>query len=249
MAEPLFDESARLLRRQRALGRNPLPFLAERVADEWLERLRPVRRRFERVLVTGAPVALQARLADVGDEVRFAESIDTLAEEEEGSLDLLLIMGELDSRDELPVLLRITASRLAPGGLVIGAVPGGNSVPALRAALHAADKDGGAFAARSHPRIEPGAFATLLGAAGLADAVVDVDTVRLRYRSLDRLIADLRDHGATNVLRARPRSGLGKAGLAAARTAFAAGSDGSVTEERIDLLHFAAWSRPENKRA
>lgn len=245
MADPLFDEPARRQRRLRALGRDPLPFLAERIVNEWVDRLAPVRREFGRVLVTGVPPALQVRLAQVGMEVRFADTIDALAEEVEGSLDLVLVMGELDGRDELPLLLRIIGSRLAPGGLLAGALPGGNSLPALRAALHAADRDSGQFAARSHPRIEPGAFATLLSEAGLTEAVVDVDSVRLRYRSFDRLVDDLRDHGATNSLQARPRHGLGKNKRDAARAAFAALGNGAVTEERIDLLHYAAWARAE----
>jgi SAM-dependent methyltransferase len=241
MAETLFDEAARAQRRQRALGREGRPFLAERIKSEWIERLAPVSRRFERVLVTGTPQAFHAALAALGQEVRFAPSIDALAEHEEASLDLILVMGELDTRDELPLLLRIIASRLAPGGLLAGAMPGGQSLPALRAALHAADRAGGAYAARSHPRIEPGALATLLGEAGLSDAVVDIDHVTLRYRSFERLVGDLRDHGATNVLLSRPRRGLGKAGLATARKAFAELGDGTATAERVDILHFAAW--------
>lgn len=246
MADTLFDDAARLVRRQRALRREARPFLAERIVDEWLERLGPVSRRFESILATGVPPALHTRLQKLGDEVRFAGSIDALAEEEEASLDLILIMGELDSRDELRLLFRIIASRLSPGGLLAGAIPGGQSLPALRQALHSADREaGGAFAARSHPRIEPGALATLLGEAGLSDAVVDIDRLTLRYRSFDRLINDLRDHAATNVLIARPRRGMGKAGLAAARLAFVEAGDGSATTERVDLLHFAAWAKAQ----
>ncbi|UUR08785.1 SAM-dependent methyltransferase [Sphingomonas glaciei] len=249
MADILFDEPARRQRRQRALSRDPRPFLAERIIDEWLERLEPVSRRFGRVLVSGVPAALHPRLASVGELVRFADGIDALADEEATSLDLILVMGELDARDELPLLLRVIASRLAPDGLLAGAMPGGQSLPALRAALHAADREGGAFAARSHPRIEPGALAGLLAEAGLADAVVDIDRLTLRYRSFERLIGDLRDHGATNVLLARPRHGLGKSRREAARAAFAAQGDGTATTERIDMLHFAGWSRPDKNRA
>ncbi|GAA4007934.1 hypothetical protein [Sphingomonas humi] len=249
MADALFDEKARRLRWRRALSRDTRPFLAERVIDEWRERLALVTRRFDRVLVTGVPPALRTRLASIGGEVRFADTIDALADETESSLDLIAVMGELEGRDELPVLLRVIASRLAPGGLLAGAMAGGNSLPALRAALHAADRDSGAFAARSHPRVEPGALATLLSAAGLADAVVDVDRLTLRYRSLDRLIGDLRDHGATNALLARPRSSLGKSRWATARTAFASAGDGTATEERIEILHYAAWTPSTQKAA
>ena len=249
MADPLFDEPARRQRRLRGLGRQPRPFLAERIVGEWLERLAPVRRRFGRVLVTGTPDAFHDQLRGLGEDVAYGETIDVVAEEEEASVDLMLVMGELDARDELPLLLRIITSRLAPGGLLVGAMPGGGTLPALRSALHAAEQASGAFAARSHPRIEPGALAALFGAAGLIDAVVDVDRMTLRYRSLLRLIADLRDHGATNVLCARPRTGLGKAKLEAAGKAFAGLGVAGITEERIDLLHYAAWARPNGKAA
>lgn len=245
MAESLFDDGARIQRRRRALRREPRPFLAERIVGEWLERLAPISRRFEHVLITGVPPALCSPLERIGEQVLFHESIDAVADQAEASLDLILVMGELDLRDELPLLLRIIASRLAPGGLLAGALAGGQSLPALRSALHAADRESGAFPARSHPRIEPGALASLLGEAGLTDAVVDVDQVVVRYRSFERLIGDLRDHGATNVLRTRPRSGIGKAGLNAARAAFGGAGDGTATNERIDLLHYAAWAPRE----
>lgn len=242
MAEPLFDDEARSLRRARALSRAVEPFLAARIVEELRERLGPVRRSFGRALVTGCPPSLRPQLASVAEVTRFAPSIDALAEEEEGSLDLLLVVGELDQRDELPLLLAIARSRLAPGGLLVGAIPGGNSLPALREALHAADKAGGAFSPRIHPRIEPGAFASLLGTAGFAEPVVDIDRVRLRYRSFERLVGDLRDHGATNLLRARSRRGISREGWEAARQAFAGLARDGATEEQVELLFFAGWA-------
>jgi hypothetical protein len=242
MAEPLFDDATRELRRARALARDGEPFLAARIVEELCERLQPVRRTFARALVTGCPPALQPHLASVAPQTTFAESIDALAEHGEGSLDLLLVIGELDQRDELPLLLAIARTRMAPGGLLMGALPGGNNLPALRQALHAADKAGGSFAPRVHPRIEAGGFAGLLGAAGFAEPVVDIDRVRLRYRSLERLVGDLRDHGATNALRARSRKGLGRAGLEAARKAFADLATDGATEERVELLFFTGWA-------
>jgi hypothetical protein len=248
MAEPLFDDNARALARERALSREPRPFLAIRIVDELRERLSPVRRGFEKALVTGCPPALAPELIRTAKETIFASSLDALAEHETESIDLLLVVGELDSRDELPLLLRVARSRLSPGGLMAGAIPGGNSLPALRSALHAADASSGAgFAARVHPRIEAGAFAGLLGDAGFSEPVVDIDRVRLRYRSLGRLVADLRDHGATNVLQARPRRPLSRTALAAAEQDFAARAEDGATTEQVELLFFAAWAGPANK--
>jgi hypothetical protein len=241
MADPLFDDEARNQRRQRALARAPAPFLAERIIDDLLDRLAPIRQGFDRGLVTGCPPGLRSRLAGIAGQLQFADSFDALAMLEEASLDLLVVMGELDGRDELPLLLRIARTRVAPGGLFAGAFPGGQSLPALRSALHAADKAGGAFAPRTHPRIEASAFAGLLGTAGFAEPVVDIDRVRLRYRSLRRLVDDLRDHAATNALAARPRRSLGRAALYAAEQAVASAASGGATEEQIELIHFVAW--------
>jgi len=73
--------------------------------------------------------------------------------------------------------------------------------------------------------------------------VVDVDRVTLRYASLAALIRDLRAMGASNMLveRAAPR---GRIWAALAAAAFASESADGRTEERIDLLHFLAWSPP-----
>lgn len=245
----MFDDAARERRRLRALSREPRPFLAERIVDDLRERLMPVRRRFERALVTGCPPALHGDLAGSAEQLLFAPGFDGLAEHGMGAFDLLLVVGEVDARDDLPLLLQVARSRMKAGGLLAGALPGGNSLPALRQALHAAGAMSGSFVPRTHPRIEASAFAGLLASAGFSEPVVDVDRVRLRYRSLRRLVGDLRDHAATNVLRARARQGLGRAGLAAIDQAFAAlGSDG-VTTEQVELLFFAAWAGDANNRS
>jgi len=241
----MFDVSARDQHRARALGRSLAPFLAARIVEDFRERLLPVRREFGFALVTGCPPGLHSELGGIAGRIAFSPSIGGLADHDEGSIDLLLVVGELDLHDELPLLLRIAHSRLTPGGLLVGALPGGNSLPVLRAALHAADSRSGQFAPHTHPRIEPGALAALLGDAGFAEPVVDIDRVKLRYSSLFRLIGDLRDHGATNCLTARPRAGLGRAALAAAEHSFAQAQG----EERIELLHYAGWASTPRRDA
>ena len=245
MPSPLFDPAARALHRARATRRGGIPFLGQRIVDELVERLHPIRRGFGTALVTGCPPGLEQALSTIAERVSFAPSIEALAAARPATLDLLLAIGELDLHDDLPILLKIAHSRLAPGGLMAGALPGGNNLPLLRAALHAADSIDGRFAARTHPRIEPGALGGLLAAAGFKEAVVDIDRVTLRYSSLARLIGDLRDHGATNCLSQRPRTGLGRNRRAAAEAHFARHGG----EERIELLHYAGWAGEPTHRA
>ncbi len=237
MPSPLFDPAARALHRARASRRTRAPFLAGRIVEDLVERLHPIRRSFGTAVITGCPTGFQVALADVAGEVSFEPSIEALAAVEPGSLDLLLVIGELDLHDELPTLLRIAHSRLGAGALMAGALPGGNSLPLLRAALHAADGLDGRFAPRAHPRIEPGALAGLLTDAGFHEPVVDIDRVALRYSSFARLVADLRDHGATSCLTQRSRTGLGRQKRAIAEACFTQRGG----EERIELLHFAGW--------
>ncbi len=135
----------------------------------------------------------------------------------------------LDAVNDLPGALIHLRNALAPGGLVIAHFIGGQSLPALRAAMLAAEPD--RPAARIHPLVDPRAAPALLQRAGWKDPVVDTHALAVRYSSLDRLVADLRDQGLGNAL-AKPAAPLGKAALARARAAFAARAeaDGKVTE-------------------
>jgi len=129
-------------------------------------------------------------------------------------------------------------------GLVLGAVSGGDTLPALRNAMRAADSATGVAAPHIHPRIEASALAPLLADAGFLHPVVDVDRVAVSYQSLDRLVSDLRAMGCTNTLSGRPRY-VGKSAMAAAVAAFAEAGQGSRTVETFEILHFAAWTPKE----
>jgi SAM-dependent methyltransferase len=182
---------------------------------------------------------LQALLGDL----TLLPDLDALAAAPPGTVDLLLLLGQLDTADDPPGLLRVLGHLLAPGALLMGVVPGNNSLPALRHAMFAADAAGGAgMAPRVHPRLEASSLAGLLSAAGFVDPVVDIDRVRLRYRRFDDLVADLRGMAATNVLQQRSRRPLGRSALQAARTSFAELGDERGTVETIELIHFTAWT-------
>ncbi len=252
----LFDRKLRALRRDRAARTGGDPFLLERAFDESLDRLHAIVRRVDRALHIGCPSSawpdrLRAFASDV-DVVDpgplFAQrSHGTAADEDwhdfgEGQYGLCIAVGTLDTVNELPLALQLIRRALAPNAPFIGAMTGGNSLPALRAALIEADRSTGRAVARTHPRIEPASLAGLLTAAGFAMPVVDVDRVRLRYPSLAGLIQDLRGMAATGIMADRPPP-LSKSAAIRAATAFQqAGSDGR-TEEFVEILHFLGWSQ------
>lgn len=251
MTPPIFDSRAFDLRRRRALGSGPRLFLAERIVQDLAERLAYVRRSFGRALLIGAPdEGLAEPLAGAADQLVLAPDLDALASFPEASFDLVLVLGQLDTAEELPAVLHVLHSRLAPGGLLAGAFPGNDSLPALRRIMLAADLASGAgAAARVHPRIEASAVAPLLQQAGFVAPVVDIDRVRLRYRRFADLVSDLRGMAATNVLAGRSTRPLTRAALRAAQEEFdrlgVEDGDGPGTVETVELIHFAAWS-PES---
>jgi hypothetical protein len=82
----------------------------------------------------------------------------------------------------------------------------------------------------------------LLSSAGFAMPVVDVDRIEVGYRSLGRLVSDLRGMGATNVLTSRPRRPLSRAALQAAEADFLMSAKDGRAIETFEILNFAAWS-------
>ncbi|WP_294173894.1 SAM-dependent methyltransferase [uncultured Sphingomonas sp.] len=251
MTGPIFDDQALALRRQRAVWQGPRLFLAERAVEDLADRLSLVQRRFGRALLVGC---LDPRLAEpltgAAEQVIIAPTLNDVARFPPGSFDLLLVLGQLDTANELRAVLHILRAVLTEEALFVGAFPGNNSLPALRAAMLAADRAGGAGAApRVHPRIEASAIGGLLQDAGFVMPVVDIDRVRLSYRTLDDLVADLRGMGATNVLSGRSRTPLLRTALATARTEFAQLGAGERTVETVELIHFAAWTQPASLTA
>lgn len=244
MTELLFDDAQRALRRQRARRKGPVLFLAERAVEDLQDRLSIVQRRFRRGLVIGLPdESWTSRFGAAAEELVVVEGLEGLASVDPGSFDLCVVVGELDSANELPLYLRVIRAALEDNALMVGAFAGNESLPALRTAMLAADQASGAgVSPRIHPRINAATFATLLQDAGFTMPVVDIDRVRIRYKTLDALVNDLRGMGATNVLLSRLRRPLTRAALTTARETFAALGDASGTVETVELIHFAGWS-------
>ncbi|MFC7537410.1 SAM-dependent methyltransferase [Sphingomonas sp. GCM10030256] len=244
MADDLFDPHLQWLRRNRAERQGFRTFLHERAIDDLLDRLVYVQRRFRNALVVGCPPGpLRDQLGRCAGRLRFADRVENAGTESLGQFDLCIIVGVLDTANDVQLTLRLLGAMLQPDALLLGAFAGNDSFPVLRAAMLAADQATGLGASpRVHPRIDAASVASLLQAAGFVMPVIDIDRVRLRYRRLTDLVADLRGMGATNALVRRSRTPLTRTALAAAASAFDAAGDGSATTETVELVHFAAWT-------
>lgn len=235
---PLFDQRLRALRRDRMDRAGGDLFLYQRAIDDLVERVALSGRGFKRALVIGCPSRFRDRLFSLAKEVVCATSTDHL---QPGQFDLAISLGELETASDPALHLFVLTQTLQSGGMIAGAIVGGASLPALRSALIQSSRTEGRAILRVHPMIDGPALSALLSSAGVADAVVDVDRVDVAYPSLDRLAADLRTMGCTNIL--GERQPIIRAEWQAARDAFLEGADRRV--ERFELLHFTGWSRGE----
>lgn len=241
----IFSPERRRLRWQRALARQrrstPADFLYESFAEEIGDRLGFIRHEARTGLLIGDPSGHVARVLAPRIPELIRANPGTLDEEAilPARYDLVVSVGLLDTVNDVPGALLHIRNALEPGGLAIIGLTGAGTLPALRAAMLAAEPD--RTAARLHPLIDLRAAAALMQRAGFARQVADHFPLKVRYGSFDRLVADLRDHGLTNAL-ASPPPLLGKAALARARAAFQAqgDADGKVTET-FELIILTGW--------
>ena len=252
----LFDMKLRAQRRDRAARIGPELFLYERAFEDCLDRLSLIQRHFERILLVGCPEpGWPGRLRELGAEVETADPGAIFAQRAgglqiveddwttpEARFDLVLAIGTLDTVNQLPLALLAIRHALRPDGLLLGAIPGGDTLPQLRKAMRAADQALGSATAHVHPRVEASALAGLLSAAGFSMPVVDVDRAQVAYPSMAGLVRDLRAMGMTNVLSARSLRPLSRSAQAAAFETFAATQEDGRTTEVFEILHFAAWA-------
>ncbi|NJO13986.1 MAG: class I SAM-dependent methyltransferase [Rhizobiales bacterium] len=178
---------------------DPATFLIDDMADDMIERLGFVRHVPARALLIGSvPEALAGHLHREGAEIAAHLAANPAEPLVGGPFDFIGVIGQLDAVNDLPGALIHLHNALTPGGLVIASFIGGQSLPALRHAMMAAEPE--KPAARLHPMVDARAAPGLLQRAGWKDPVVDTHALAVRYLNLERLVADLRDQGLGNAL-------------------------------------------------
>lgn len=239
----IFSPARRLAVRRRALALQAHPnaarYLMDDMAEDLVERLAFLRHEPKRVLLIGmVPDHLVADLEARGAAVSRVDPATGFADEQpfaESGFDLIASFGTLDTVNDLPGALIHIRNALAPGGLAIASFVGAGSLPALRAAMLAADGD--RPAPRLHPAVDVRAGGQLLQRAGWADPVVDSRPLDVRFSSLASLLADLRAQALTNVLmQAGPI--VDKIQYSVVKEQF-----GTGTVERFEILTLSGWRR------
>jgi SAM-dependent methyltransferase len=245
--------------------KTPAHFLLDRVAADFAERLSLVSRAFPRALDLGTPGPQVAEALRANERIVFRAapildappSVPSLIADEEvlpfasESFDLIASALSLQWANDLPGVLVQIRRVLAPDGLFLAALVGGQSLTELRTALTSAEAEltGGAS-----PRVAPFAdirdLGQLLQRAGFALPVTDIDPIVVRYASMFALMQDLRAMGATNALSERSRVPLRRAVLMRAAEIYAerfADVDGRV-RATFDVVWLSGWAPHESQQ-
>lgn len=242
----IFSPARRALRSLRSADRQKrdgaADFLHVSMAEDLIDRVGFMRVEPGRVLVIGDLTGgLTAWLNSAGFRVE-AKAIGSFDEENLFAVetyDAILSVNALDTVNDVPGALLVLQAALKPGGLLLAAFPGAGSLPKLRSALLTAD--GERPAARIHPQIDARGGADLLARAGFRSQVADAYPLKVAYRSLDRLVQDLRDQAASNVMASAPPP-LTRSQLHAAREAFLVGADGDGRIiETFEIVVLTGW--------
>jgi SAM-dependent methyltransferase len=221
----IFDRRLWRQRLTRALrAQRPCDFLVARAADDLAFRLATISRAFPRALDLGSPhPAIFGALAAPGRFLARAAPVvaalggaaPALVADEEAlpfapqSFDLVVSALNLQFVNDLPGVFAQVRRILAPDGLFLAALVGGQTLAELRLCLVQAQEEieGGA-SPRVAPFVDLRDLGGLLQRAGLALPVTDCDAFTVRYANAFELMRDLRAMGAANVLAAGARRPL-----------------------------------------
>ncbi len=232
----IFDRHARQVRRGRA---NSGGFFAETLTAGLFERLDMVRRDFTQALIIGRAPLLVDGLKARGIAYDVYSGEEDCLDVGNAHYDLILSSGTLDTVADLPGALILMRRALKPDGLMLANFAGAPSLTTLRLAIARADGD--KAIARFHPQVDVRSAGDLLMRAGFALPVADLDTMDVAYSSLGRLLTDLRQGAATNVLRLR--YSVTRTWLAAVDAAFTAQADETGrTHETLSFITLTAWA-------
>lgn len=177
-------------------------FLRERVADDVQERLEEVNRSFTSPLIVTPTPTLWSQIVPDAPTIPVTETLPV----SEAAHDLLIHDLSLHWANDLVGQLVQSRRALAPDGLFIGTLFGGQTLHQLRTCLAEAESRlTGGLSPRIAPMGEIRDLGGLLQRAGFALPVADSDTINVSYTDAFALMRDLRAMGEANALHARLR--------------------------------------------
>ena len=251
-----------LLKQRRARGRIGPDFLLQHAAEELVFRLTDLARdgampdaarilsaaprRFTtdiRAALPRAEVITLDWLAPAGGDVVADHPALPFADE---TFHVLLVLFDAAFVNDLPGAFMQWRRVLKPGGRLLMALPGGETLVELRTAFTLAEQQLGREPGwRVAPFLDVQKLAQLAGLAGLTEVVTDVERLRVRYADALSLMEELHTTGWSNPLKERPRTPMSRGLLARAAALYElrhADADGRLPAT-FELLYLTA-SRP-----
>ncbi len=206
--------------RQRAADRfGEHDFLLRDVGEKLADRLDDIRRSFPMALDLGCHDGTLGRLlngrggietligSDLSERMAARSGPPAIAADEEflpfgpDCFDLVLSNLSLHWVNDLPGALAQLRRSIKPGGLLLAAMLGGDTLRELRQSLAGAEIElEGGLSPRVSPFADVRDLGDLLARAGFTGAVADSETITVSYRHPMRLLADLRGMGETNAV-------------------------------------------------
>lgn len=243
---PIFDTKRRNQKWLRAQNRNAdhgeRPFLLHEADEGIADRLFPVSRHFSRGLHIGPRSPEWSGYATEWQQGYFDEAEALQAE---GVFDLILCLPELHAISDLPGALAQIRSHLAPDGLFLAALFGGDTLQELRTCLTEAESlILGSALHRIPPFAEVPDLGRLLQRTHFTMPIADSERTTVKYRALDKLVRDLRDMGETGPL-ATTTPPLTRTVWTATQALYSAGfqTDGCFIAT-FDIVYLTGWAPP-----
>lgn len=253
-APPLFDRTLAATRVARK--RKPEPSILTRtIAEELVERLAFVNRRFDSaLLIATEPEAIAARLMEGGQikdiTCREPGSSDDLGLPQE-HYDALFSILDLQTVNDVPGALIQMRRALKPDGLLLTCLFAGDTLSELRQSWLAAEAAvSGGVSPRVSPMIDVRELGGLLQRAGLALPVADLDRTMVRYADAVALIHEIRELGLSNVLVGRSRTPVSRRLMGAAINHYHqnfADADGRV-RATVEVAWITGWAPHESQQ-
>lgn len=264
-APPRLFDRARLAQRlaQRLAHRTSEKpdFITQLVTEDLLDRLAPIKRKFEHAAILGpfAPHLPQSARSAEGDVEfsRFSTLVEVdglpLVEPEALGLphtdyDLIVSLLDLQTVNDVPGFLTRLHRHLRPDGLLMVAAIGGRSLSELRAAWLEADiaRHGGAVA-RVAPFMDVRDAGGLLQRAGLALPVADIETHRVRYANPLALMREIKALGAANPMAEHAPFLVTPNQLQKAVSAYPCDPDGRIGAT-LEIVWLSGWAPHESQQ-
>jgi SAM-dependent methyltransferase len=266
----VFDRRAVRRHRDRAAERfGAFDYLFREVADRLADRLDDIRRDFpvaldlgahggvlrgvlggrggiETLVETDLSPAMAALAARTGSPLALGADEEALPFAD-ASFDLVLSCLSLHWVNDLPGTLVQIRRALKPDGLLLAALPGGDTLFELRRAfLEAESEIEGGASPHAAPLADVREMGGLLQRAGFALPVIDSDTITVTYSDMFALMHDLRGMGETNGSLSRRRSATRRATMFAAAERYTELYGDRDNEGRIpatfQILTLTAWA-------